>query len=232
MGAAYEHWFHQLSGNIRVRQNGKMADVPPLQEVVIDYPEIGPCVTYTVGHPEPLTLGLYHPSIHSSVNVMDFEASLIEMIRWIASQIDGKKMTVAEAAKYFMKIEHKSVPALLFSRIGPALFKGIWKQIRVRRKPLPLIFALASGIKNNKPTRAAASLTTMPLGGMEMENMGAATGVPLAVALALFAKGKIAQKGVFAPEGIIDPDDFFNELAPLCTPDFKNAKELVSVKIV
>jgi saccharopine dehydrogenase-like NADP-dependent oxidoreductase len=42
--------------------------------------------------------------------------------------------------------------------------------------------------------------------------MGEATGIPLACGLKLLVDGKILQKGVFAPEGAIDPNDFFNEL--------------------
>jgi hypothetical protein len=41
--------------------------------------------------------------------------------------------------------------------------------------------------------------------------------------------GKIDRRGVFAPEGVIDRDAFFDELAPLCTPAKKDAKELVEI---
>jgi len=47
--------------------------------------------------------------------------------------------------------------------------------------------------------------------------VGEATGVPLAVGLKLLHSGKISRHGVYVPEKAIDPDDFFNELAPLCT---------------
>jgi hypothetical protein len=47
----------------------------------------------------------------------------------------------------------------------------------------------------------------------------------------MFAKGMIARQGVCAPEGAIDPDAFFDELAPLCTPKKKNARELVEITV-
>jgi saccharopine dehydrogenase-like NADP-dependent oxidoreductase len=42
--------------------------------------------------------------------------------------------------------------------------------------------------------------------------MGEATGIPLACGLKLLVDRKITKKGVFAPEGVIDPDVFFQEL--------------------
>lgn len=66
---------------------------------------------------------------------------------------------------------------------------------------------------------------------MKGETMGGVTGVPLATALATFAKDRIDRRGVFAPEGAIDPDAFFDELAPFCTPKKRDAKELVEISI-
>ena len=42
--------------------------------------------------------------------------------------------------------------------------------------------------------------------------MGEATGIPLACGLKLLVDGKIQNKGVFAPEGAINPNEFFKEL--------------------
>ena len=57
--------------------------------------------------------------------------------------------------------------------------------------------------------------------------MAGATGVPLAVGVFLLGQGKIKAHGVFAPEGVIDPDDFFSILAPLCSPQKSDTEELV-----
>jgi saccharopine dehydrogenase-like NADP-dependent oxidoreductase len=59
--------------------------------------------------------------------------------------------------------------------------------------------------------------------------MGGATGVPLAVGLSLFAQGRLEKRGVFAPEGIIDPDAFFDALAPLCSPAFGSGREMLAI---
>lgn len=102
------------------------------------------------------------------------------------------------------------------------------------RKTIPYVatlFAYAAGTKDGKPRRVGARLSAAPYGGMKNETMGGVTGVPLATALAMFAKGKIDRRGVFAPEGAIEADAFFDELAPLCTPTKKDAKELVELSL-
>jgi hypothetical protein len=41
--------------------------------------------------------------------------------------------------------------------------------------------------------------------------------------------GKITRKGAFAPEAGVDPDTFFDELAPLCEPQMSGTHDLVLV---
>ena len=41
--------------------------------------------------------------------------------------------------------------------------------------------------------------------------------------------GRITRKGAFAPEAGIEPDTFFDELAPLCEPQMSGANDLVLV---
>ncbi len=89
---------------------------------------------------------------------------------------------------------------------------------------LPPPFAVAKGTRDGKPTTVGITVLAMPSGGM-----GGSTGVPLAVALSLFADGKIDRRGVSAPESVIDPDTFFDALAPLCTPPRSGSKEMLLV---
>ncbi len=70
----------------------------------------------------------------------------------------------------------------------------------------------------------AATILSAPPG-----KMGGITGVPLAVGLFLMATGKISRKGAFAPEAGVDPDTFFDELAPLCEPQMSGTNDLVLV---
>jgi saccharopine dehydrogenase-like NADP-dependent oxidoreductase len=58
--------------------------------------------------------------------------------------------------------------------------------------------------------------------------MAGVTGVPLALGLEMFARGTIERRGVLTPEAAIDPDAFFDALAPHCTPPAASGAELVS----
>jgi hypothetical protein len=53
----------------------------------------------------------------------------------------------------------------------------------------------------------------------------------MAIGLKMLASGKITLHGTFAPEQVIDPDDFFDEFGPLCTiPEPKtSAKEMLLI---
>ena len=43
------------------------------------------------------------------------------------------------------------------------------------------------------------------------------------------AAGKVKGHGVFAPEGAFEPLDFFDALAPLCSPAKKSADDMLLV---
>ncbi|MEE8550375.1 MAG: hypothetical protein V3T08_03885 [Gemmatimonadota bacterium] len=76
---------------------------------------------------------------------------------------------------------------------------------------LPPLYALAIGSRDGAPRRCGALVLGGPPGGM-----GGATGVPLAIGLALLESGKIKRRGVMAPEGAFDSDAFFEIAAPYC----------------
>ena len=59
--------------------------------------------------------------------------------------------------------------------------------------------------------------------------MGEATGIPLACGLKLLVDGKISKKGVFAPEGLINPNDFFKELDNISHLVDANDGEIISI---
>jgi saccharopine dehydrogenase-like NADP-dependent oxidoreductase len=86
------------------------------------------------------------------------------------------------------------------------------------------MFALARGTRDGKLASVGATVLGMPSGGM-----GGATGVPMAVALSMFASGKIDRRGACAPESVIDPDPFFDALAPLCTPPLADGQAMVLI---
>ena len=88
----------------------------------------------------------------------------------------------------------------------------------------PPLYALAIGLKDGKKASCGTVFNTS-----ELISMGEATGIPLACGLKLLVDGKISNKGVFAPEGAIDPNDFFKELDSISNLLDTNGNEMISI---
>jgi len=209
--AALVHWMYQCSGKIRLLRDGKFLDVAPIEELKIEYPGIGTSTAWTVGHPEAVTLPRSRPGLRNSYNVMCGSRRVVDAVRGIAAEIDAGRLTAIQGAQLLVS------PAA--RRPSPEPISPTPKEPR-----LPPLFALARGTRNGKPASVGTTVLGMPPGGM-----GGATGVPMAVALAMVARGVITRRGVFAPEDVIDPDAFFDELAPLCNPPLADSRAVVLI---
>jgi len=214
-GAAVVHWMQQCSGSILECENSRLVEKKPLQEVALDYPGRGQRTVYTVGHPEPVSFHYSYPDLQRSYCVMVMPGRWITEFKELAAQIDRGGMTLEEAGKKL--VEDAGVSSFIdqimedFSR----LFEG---------PRLPLFFALAQGRKDGKPARVATSIRAIPPG------MANATGIPLALGTRLFLQGKVAAKGVIAPEIAFRPGEFFDLLEPYCTfPEPLAPADLVEV---
>jgi saccharopine dehydrogenase-like NADP-dependent oxidoreductase len=204
----------QCSGAILECDNGGLVEKKPLQEVSLDYPGRGQRTVYTVGHPEPVSFHYSYPDLQRSYCVMVMPGLWITEFKELAAQIDRGGMTLEEAGKKL--VEDAGVSSFIdqIMEYFTRLFEG---------PRLPLFFALAKGKKNGRPARVATSIRAIPPG------MANATGIPLALGTRLFLQGKVAAKGVIAPEIAFRPGEFFDLLAPYCTFPEPRAAELVEV---
>lgn len=209
--AAVVHWMHQCSGTIRILRAGQLVDVAPVQEIAIDFPQLGTGPAWTVGHPEAVTLPRTFTALRDCVNVMALPRWLAGIVQVFQGEIDAGRLTADEAAAQIMAAPGLPAEAALPADGG------------VR---LPPLFAYARGQRNGKPATVGVTVLGMPPGGM-----AGATGIPLAVGLKLFAGGSgAARHGVFAPEACVEPDTFFAALAPYCRPPFDGGTEMVAVR--
>jgi saccharopine dehydrogenase-like NADP-dependent oxidoreductase len=211
--AALVHWMHQCSGKIRVLRDARFVDVPPLEEMMVEFPGVSVGTVWSVGHPEAVTLPRWRPDISNCFNVMFGPPRVIDAVRSIAAEIDAGRLTPDQGAQLLLT----PPPREESTETGP--------DAPASQQPrLPPLFATANGLRQGKPTTAGAAVLAMPSGGM-----GGATGVPMAVALSLFADGKIGRRGVSTPETAIDPDTFFDALAPLCTPPRTGSDDMLLI---
>jgi saccharopine dehydrogenase-like NADP-dependent oxidoreductase len=213
--AAIVHWMQQCSGTILECENGRLVEKKPLTEVSLEYPGRGTRTVYTVGHPEPVSFHYSFPDLQRSYCVMVMPGLWIKKFRELAEQIDKGIMSLEEAGKTLVEgaASGSWVDEIIEKVSG--LFDG---------PRLPIFFALATGKKDGKPARVATSIRAIPPG------MARATGIPLALGTRLHLQGKVAAKGVMAPEKAFQPGEFFDMLAPYCTfPVPVDASELLEV---
>jgi len=207
-GAATVHLMHQASGKIRVYRDGAFADVEPLQEVTLDYPGIGPVTGCTFGHPEPVTLPRVRDDLRNSCNVMYGNPTLIELLRTTAKAINSGQLDAYEAAASMAGV-----------KLGKMVFGGEGDKPKVPRR-----FALAKGKSGGVPKTVVVGLPTQPPGGS-----GVGIGLAAALGLRALEQGLVKDYGVFAPEDVLDPDDFIGMFAKHCEPLGSKAEDILEI---
>jgi saccharopine dehydrogenase-like NADP-dependent oxidoreductase len=191
--AALVHWLQQLTGTIRVQADGKLVDGLPLQQRQLLYPDFGDLSVWSVGHPEAVTLPRAFAGLLASANVMVGHDGYFKMLSGIASRVDAGALTIPDAARAVRAGFNHPIAAEAGAR------------------PRPELFAWASGTRDGRSHCAGAQLVAVPPGGM-----GGVTGVPLGLAIPFLQqlRGRVA--GVFCPEDVVEPDAFFDRMAPYC----------------
>lgn len=203
--AATVHWLQQLTGTVRQLEEGRLQDVRPLQRRLIDYPGMGPLPVWNVGHPEGVTLPRVFPDLETCANVMIGDDRDFQELKSLTGLVDDGVMSLERAARYLDESSPERPPAE-----------------DAQAAALPQLFAWAKGSSNGKDAIASAHIGALPQGGM-----GAATSIPLAMTLPFFARKLAGRPGVFTPEEMIDPEEFFDELSLRCPDLTGNASPLV-----
>ncbi len=190
--AAMEHGILQVTGKVMIRQNGKDEMVKPLKEVEVTFPGSKPTKSHIFGHPEAVTFPHHFKEIKNSTNLAHGDVSVLKIIAFF---VNLKILPAYQAAKLIGYLERK---------IGGSQQKEV---LRGERN-LPSVYGMAMGTKNGEKASAGVNFSTEEK--TSSTSMGEVTGIPLACGLKLLLDGKIKDRGVFAPEGAIEPNDFFD----------------------
>ncbi len=206
--AVLEHWIQQLTGTIRLLRDGQHTERRPLEEITVNYPGIGAVVCYTVGHPEPVTLPRSLSGLRHSFNLMHMPAFVISFLQTVGAKVDSGQLSIPAAAKELIqtlapKEDHSTLAATM-----RYLAHGLGK-VMTRKKYLPELAAVATGEQDGRKAVVGASLDGNFSGGI-----GPLTCIPTALIAEMISRREITKPGVFAPEDGIDPDLFFQRLAP------------------
>ena len=123
-------------------------------------------------------------------------------------------------------LTNEQAAAIMIAPGALRTLKAVVKSLSLKgHGDLPPFFAFAAGTKDGKTARVGVSVSTVPKG------MANSTGVPLALGLRQLLEGRLATPGVFAPEAVIEPDSFFDQLVPYCDPPVARSSELLNVTI-
>lgn len=217
INAAMVHAVQQMTGTVKIHENGKQKLVKPLKKIEVNFPGFGKFKPRIFGHPEAITFPHHYRTIRNSINLA--HGSGFGILKWIMRLVDWKIISVERAA---------GIVQNLSSSIKNDLEKrGIESRLDLKNINLsepPPLYALAIGRKNGELVSCGTIFNAS-----ELISMGEATGIPLACGLKLLVDEKISKKGVFAPEGVINPNDFFKELDNISHLVDANDGEIISI---
>ncbi len=217
VNAAMIHAVQQMTGKVRIQENGKPKMVKPLKKIEVDLPGFTKFKPRIFGHPEAITFPHHFNTIINSINLA--HGSGFVFLKWIMKLVDWKIISVEKAANIVQNLS----TAIRKELEEEETQNGDNLNITHSEDPPPL-YAVASGIREGQQASCTATFNASGL-----ISMGEATGIPLACGLKLLLDGRILKKGVFAPEGAIDPNDFFSELGSIS--DLANADDAEIISI-
>lgn len=217
VNAAMIHAVQQMTGKVRIQENGKPKMIKPLKKIEVDLPGFTKFKPRIFGHPEAITFPHHFNTIINSINLA--HGSGFVFLKWIMKLVDWKIISVEKAANIVQNLS----TAIRKELEEEETQNGDNLNITHSEDPPPL-YAVASGIREGQQASCTATFNASGL-----ISMGEATGIPLACGLKLLLDGRILKKGVFAPEGAIDPNDFFSELGSIS--DLANADDAEIISI-
>ena len=217
VNAAMVHAVQQMTGTVKIHNDGKPKMVKPLKKVEIDFPGFGKFKPRIFGHPEAITFPHHFKDIKNCINLA--HGSGFSLLKWIMRLVDWKVISTERAAGIVQNLSS----SIRKDIEGQGIEYRMSQKNNNLSEPPPL-YALAIGLKDGKKASCGTMFNTSKL-----ISMGEATGIPLACGLKLLVDGKISNKGVFAPEGAIDPNDFFKELDSISDLLDSNSNEMISI---
>jgi saccharopine dehydrogenase-like NADP-dependent oxidoreductase len=209
--AAAVHLMEQISGRIRVIEDGRIVQRAPLEAVALDYLGAGAGTAYTVGHPEPLTLVRTLRVLGRCANLMLLRPSTAAYLHALRGELDRGTLTrEAAAAK------------LLAPPAGGALLAAARGLAWPGAGSLPPFFALLTGERAGRRLAVGCHVTSLPAG------MDGATAIPAALGAAQLLRAP-PPPGVHPPDAAIDGEALLAALAPLCPGAPESADALAPV---
>jgi saccharopine dehydrogenase-like NADP-dependent oxidoreductase len=200
--AAMMHGVEQMTGQVKIFQNGVFKMVKPLKKINVDYPGLTNFNGNIFGHPEAVTFPNYFPKLKNSINLAHGGHADFLILKSIMGLVNLRLLSKVKAANLFSLLEGK--------QSNQKRHKGVDYP--------PVMYGFAHGIKNGMPASVGVCIpsdTEDSDMNEQIKNigMGEITGVPLACGIKMLAEGRINEVGVLAPEaGHIEPNEFISDV--------------------
>jgi len=212
--AIVAHYYHACTGKVPTYRDGKWVDIPSLSEPeIVDFPSpLGRIEVSNVGHPEPVTIPRYIKGVKVVTNkgaiwpeypfrdmtkvFADMGWSGLKEITIKGVSMPVRDILVALTLAMGELAPPETVEALTKSaleKIGEEYLMGVGARSEVR------------GISKGKRTRFAY--------GTAWRSAIDSTAIPAAIGALMVARGAIKERGVFAPEGVVDSKAFLKEIS-------------------
>lgn len=194
--AVISHVFHAVTGEVPVFIDGKLEEVPARQmrKETIFPPPINKIETYVVGHPEPITIPLFLKGIKNVVlrgallpvwqNHLVSQFADVGLTEETKVNVDGVQISSREFLASFV---HQTMSQFKSGGVGVSGF-----------------YVNVSGESGGKRLSVTYS------GADKMRSL---TGWSASIGAQFLSAHKEITPGLYAPEGVIAPKHFFNELA-------------------
>jgi lysine 6-dehydrogenase len=189
-GAAWDHSLHMTLGMVPQYLNGELVHVEGGTEVVpVDFLEpLGTCHMRYVGHPQPLTIPKYIKGVKNVI----IKGALIPL--WVDELIKEQKDTG------FLGLDPIEIKGTTVTPYDLAL--KLWATIPEGRDKGPQSSGLKVIVKGERAGKKVTYTADM------VGRMAPGTGLPASIAALMMDAGHVTAKGVVAPEGCIDPEEF------------------------
>ena len=96
VNAAMVHAVQQMTGTVKIHNDGKPKMVKPLKKVEIDFPGFGKFKPRIFGHPEAITFPHHFKDIKNSINLA--HGSGFGVLKWIMRLVDWRVISIDRAA--------------------------------------------------------------------------------------------------------------------------------------
>ena len=192
-----QHYFHAITGDIPTYRGGKWVNIPALSEpeTVEFVPPIGRFGVSMVGHPEPITLPRYIEGVQNVCNKGGIwpesinEMAVLDMVNITREiQIGDTRRTLGAILNEYQQAMFLNEVVTKYGEFG---IEGVVLRVEVK------------GEQQGKSVRYSYGC------GAPADFI---TAFPAVVGAWMVLGSHLKEKGVFAPEGIIEPKDFFREL--------------------